>query len=68
MLEFKLMLKILSTTKQDTVERLAAITTMVGLPFFTGILSVLGTGPVVVITVAWLLPMGGLMGWRGRQM
>ena len=74
LVEFKFMLKNLSTINQYTAEGMAAITTMVGLPLLTGILSVLGAGPILVIAVAWLLPIGGLMlgtwymGWQGRQM
>ena len=59
--ELKFILKNLSIPKQDTAKGLAVITTMVGLPLLTGILSVLGAGPVLVIAVAWLLPIGGLM-------
>ena len=48
-------------TGQEAPPSLAAITTMVGLPLLTGMLSALGVGPVVVIAVAWLLPLGALM-------
>jgi hypothetical protein len=37
---------------QETAQGMAAISTVVGLPMLTGVLSALGAGPAVVIAVA----------------
>ena len=48
-------------SEQDMMQGMAAMSTVVGLPMITGMLSALGAGPAVVIAVAWLLPIGLLM-------
>ena len=48
-------------SEQEMAQGMAAISTVVGLPMLTGVLSAVGAGPAVVIAVAWLLPIGLLM-------
>ena len=50
-----------SLIMEEMLERLAALITLVGLPAITGLVSVLGAGPALVILIAWLLPAGVLL-------
>ena len=45
----------------DTMDGMVAMSTMIGLPVITGMLAILGAAPAVVISVAWLLPVGALI-------
>ena len=45
-----------SLIMEEMLERLAALITLVGLPAITGLVSLLGAGPALVILIAWLLP------------
>ena len=45
----------------DAIDGVVAMSTMIGLPVLTGMLAILGAAPLVVISVAWLLPVGALI-------
>jgi len=44
-------------SSQDTAQTFAAVSTVVGLPLATGLMSLLGVGPAIIIGLSWLAPL-----------
>ena len=45
----------------EAIDSVVAMSSMIGLPVLTGMLAILGAAPAVVISVAWILPVGALI-------